>query len=84
VGEGTLLLGALDAWGAQSDLPEMPLSLRFREEPQPDDLVRYRTTVRLRRVDQKLMLRVSAPRRGTLLWKEIELGPKGDKGSGKR
>lgn len=76
-GDGTLLLGALDVWGAQSALPEIPLSLRFREEPQPDDLVRYRATLRLRRVNQKLMLRISAPRRGTLLWKELELRPRG-------
>ena len=82
--EGKLLLGALDVWGAQSDLPEIPLRLRFRKAPEPDDLVRYRATLQLRRVDQRLVLRVSAPRRGTLLFKELELGPKGVKESEKR
>jgi VWFA-related protein len=82
--EGQLLLGALDIWGVRSDLPVIPLRHRFREAPEPDDLVRYRTTLRMRRVDQKLVLQVSAPRRGTLLWKELELGPKGDEGSRER
>lgn len=75
--EGVLYLGALDVWGDESDLPAIPLRLRFREEPGPDDLVRYRVTLNLRRAKQRLVLRVSAPQRGSLLWKTLELGPEG-------
>jgi hypothetical protein len=73
--EGRLDLGALDVRGDRSDLPQVSLRFPFREEPPPGSIVRYHTKLVLRRVEQKVVFRVSAPRTGALLWKEVDLRP---------
>ncbi len=77
VAAGQLSLGALDRWGARSDLPVIPLRFELREVPKPGERARYRTTLQLRRIEQRLVFRVSAERSGALLWEEMEIGPKG-------
>jgi hypothetical protein len=75
--EGQLSMGSLDHRGGRSDMPVIPLRLKLREEPKRGGLARYRTTLKLRRIQQRVVFRFSNSKTGALLWKELELGPEG-------
>ena len=62
--ELVLSAGTLDRWGARSDLPRIPFRISRPQGVQPDAPVRSEVTLRLRNVEQKIVLHVRDPRTG--------------------
>lgn len=73
--EGTLSLGALDRWGARSDLPVVPLRLTMDRQPKPGDILRYRTVLKMRRGQQRLVFAVRDSLSGEMLWANLDYKP---------
>lgn len=73
--EATLSLGALDRWGARSDLPVVPLRLTMDRQPKPGDILRYRTTLKMRRGQQRLVFAVRDSLSGEMLWANLDYKP---------
>ena len=73
--EASLSVGALDRWGARSDLPVQTLRLNFDRQPKPGDIVRYRTTVRMSRGRQQLVFTLRDTITGEMLWAKMDYKP---------
>lgn len=73
--DATLSLGALDRWGARSDLPIVPLRLTMDRQPKPGDILRYRTTLKMRRGQQRLVFAVRDSLSGEMLWANLDYKP---------
>ncbi|HEX6899202.1 MAG TPA: VWA domain-containing protein [Thermoanaerobaculia bacterium] len=73
--EAVLSLGAMDKYGTYSDYMEIPLRLSLKEAPKPGGLARYKTSVKLRRIDQRLVFTIRDPLAGTVFWGEAEVRP---------
>jgi VWFA-related protein len=73
--EATLSLGALDRWGARSDLPVVPLRLMVDRQPRPGDVLRYRTVLKMRRAEQRLVFTLRDSLSGEMLWANLDYKP---------
>jgi VWFA-related protein len=73
--EATLALGALDRWGGRSDLPVVPLRLTTDRSPRPGDVVRYRTVLKMRHAQQRLVFTLRDSLSGEMLWANLDYKP---------
>lgn len=73
--DATLSLGALDRWGARSDLPIVPLRLTMDRQPRPGDILRYRTVLKMRRGQQRVVFAVRDSLSGEMLWANLDYKP---------
>lgn len=70
-----LRAAAVDEKGYRSDVPVTPLSVTTASPPQPGGFLRYDTTIKLRKIKQKLVLSIFDPASGRLLAAQIEITP---------
>jgi VWFA-related protein len=73
--EATLSMGALDRSGRRSDLSTVPVHLTLPAPPAPGGRVRWHTTVKLRRIQQRLVFSLRDALSGKVLWKELDFQP---------
>jgi hypothetical protein len=73
--DATLTLGALDFWGARTEMPKTPLRFLSYQEPRPGDVVRLQTTLRLRRRPQNVIFTVRDNLSGEMLWTNLGYKP---------
>jgi VWFA-related protein len=73
--EATLSTASMDKTGSFSDLTEIPLHLTLPEKPAPDAVARYHTKMKLRRIQQRLVVTVRDPLGGGAVWGETEINP---------
>jgi VWFA-related protein len=73
--EATLTAATMDKTGSFSDLTEIPLHLTLPEKPAPDAVARYHVKMKLRRVQQRLVVTVRDPLGGAAVWGETEIAP---------
>lgn len=73
--EASLSVGALDRWGARSDLPVQTVRLNFDRQPKPGDVVRYRTAVRMSRGRQQVVFTLRDSLTGEMLWAKLDYKP---------
>lgn len=73
--DATLALGALDPWGARAEMPKTPLRFLSHQEPRPGDVVRFQTTLRLRRRPQNVIFTVRDNLSGEMLWTNLGYKP---------
>jgi VWFA-related protein len=73
--EATLALGALDRWGGRSDLPVVPLRLTTDRSPRPGDVLRYRTVLKMRHAQQRLVFTLRDSLSGEMLWANLDYKP---------
>jgi VWFA-related protein len=66
-----LSVGALDRFGASSELPKIP----FKVAPAADGEARSQVTLKLRNVQQKLVFHVRDPRTGSQMVEEVAFKP---------
>ena len=71
--EATLSTASMDKTGSFSDLSEIPLHLTLPEKPAPDAVARYHTKMKLRRIQQRLVVTVRDPLGGAAVWGETEI-----------
>ncbi len=72
--QATLSMGALDEWGGRTRLGIVPLRLTLPAAPAAE-AVRYETTLKLRRVPQRLVFAVDDGLSGSRSWAELEVRP---------
>jgi VWFA-related protein len=70
-----LSLGALDRWGARSDLPMVPLRMTVDKQPKPGDVVRYRTVLKMRRARQHVVFTLRDELSGEMVWGKLDYKP---------
>jgi VWFA-related protein len=73
--EATLSVGALDRLGTRSDLPTVPVRLTLPAPPAPGGRVRWHATIKLRRIEQRLVFSLRDALSGTVLWQELDFQP---------
>jgi VWFA-related protein len=73
--EATLSTASVDKTGSFSDLTEIPLHLTLPEKPAPDAVARYHVKMKLRRIQQRLVVTVRDPLGGAAVWGETEIAP---------
>jgi len=73
VGELELRVAALDKDGHRSDIPAMPFKLTLPERPADGKFIRYETTVRLRKIDQRLTVAIVDPLSNRVLTASTEV-----------
>ena len=75
IAEIPLAIVASDEKGGRSDLPTARLRVALREVPSGRGYARFRTTVKLRRIPQKLIFTVQDVGQGGALWGEVAFTP---------
>lgn len=71
-----LAVGALDSKGDRSrQIPQVPLHMTLAAAPKPGDILRYRTSLQVRRIDQDLVFAVRDTLSGEVLWEKVEFRP---------
>lgn len=70
-----LRAAAVDEKGYRSDVPVTPLAVTTAKAPQAGGFLRYDTTLRLRKIRQKLVLSIFDPASGRLLAAQVEITP---------
>ncbi len=70
-----LRAAAVDEKGYRSDVPVTPLVISSPTAPQPGGFLRYDTTLKLRKIKQKLVLSIFDPASGRLLAAQVEITP---------
>ena len=73
--DATLTAASMDKTGSFSDLTEIPIHLTLPEKPAPDAVARYHVKMKLRRVQQRLVVTVRDPLGGAAVWGETEIAP---------
>ena len=73
--QGSLAMSVIDKTGSSSDLVELPLKLTLPAKPGPNDHARYPATVKLRRIQQRLVATVRDPLGNAVLWGEVQVAP---------
>lgn len=73
VGRLELRLAAVDDDGDRSDVPVVPLTLALDAPSEPERILVHRTTVRLRRSTEKLIVAIHDPVGGSLFTRTLEL-----------
>jgi len=75
VAELPLAVAALDDKGRRVDLPETLLHFRIAAIPAASRTLRFRTTLKLRRVEQRLVFAIADSRTGAVLTTELAVHP---------
>lgn len=75
VAELELRIAAVDANGDRSDIPVVPLRMTLDQAPPAGAHLRYDTKVRLRRIDQRLIVAIFDPLSGRILTAEADVKP---------
>jgi VWFA-related protein len=75
VAEVPLLVAALDKQGGRAELPGSVLHFRFAALPAAKAVARFRTSLKLRRIDQRLVFAVPDAQSGAVLTTDIEVHP---------
>lgn len=70
-----LRVAALDDSSRQSEVPSVPLEFRFKERPEAGKAVPYRTTLKLRRAEQVLVVSITDVVGGRSLTSRVEVAP---------
>ena len=73
--EATLTTATMDKTSSFSGLTEVPLHLTLPEKPAPDAVARYHVKMKLRRIQQRLIVTVRDPLGGGAVWGETEIKP---------
>jgi VWFA-related protein len=73
--QAILSMGALDEWGGRTRLESVPLRLTLPAAPGPDVYARYETTLKLRKVRQRLVFAVNDGLSDSRSWAEVEVKP---------
>ena len=73
--QATLSMGALDDWGGRTRLASQPLRLTLPAAPGPDVFARYETTLKLRRIPQRLVFAVNDGLSDSRSWAELKVKP---------
>jgi VWFA-related protein len=73
VSELELRMAAVDANGDRSDVPVVPLRMTLEQAPPADAFLRYDTKIRLRRIDQHLIVAIFDPVGGRILTAETDV-----------
>ena len=76
VAEMELRIAAVDANGDRSDIPVVPLRMTLDQPPPAGAYLRYDTKLRLRRIDQHLVVAIFDPLSGRIMTAETDI--KGD------
>lgn len=63
----------LDKYGSRSEVQMTPLRLTISRPPGPESFIRYETTLKLRRVQQRLVLTMSDLAGDGQVWGELDL-----------
>src|SRR6202035_2451575 len=75
VAEVPLLVATLDKQGGRAELPGSVLHLRFAALPAAKAVARFRTSLKLRRIDQRLVFPVPDAQSGVVLTTDLEVHP---------
>jgi VWFA-related protein len=75
VAEVPLLVAALDKQGGRAELPGSVLHLRFASLPNARAVARFHTSLKLRRIDQRLVFAVPDEQSGAVLTTDLEVHP---------
>ncbi len=75
VGRVELRVAVLDAKGATTETPVVPLDLRLESQPQAGAVLNYSTKLKLRRTKQTLVVAISDVANGTILSTSVEVDP---------
>jgi hypothetical protein len=75
VADVPLLVAALDKQGGRAELPGSVLHLRFAALPGAKAVARFRTSLKLRRIDQRLVFAVPDAQSGAVLTADVEVHP---------
>ena len=75
VAEMELRIAALDENGDRSDIPVVPLRMTLDQPPPPEAYLRYDTKIRLRRIQQHLIVAIFDPLSGRILTAETDVKP---------
>jgi hypothetical protein len=70
-----LRVAALDESSRQSEVPSVPLEMRFKSKPEAGKAIPYTTEVEVRRVQQVLVVSVTDVVGGRTLTNRVELAP---------
>lgn len=70
-----LSVGALDKYGARSDLPQVHIKVSLPEGTEADTPVRSQVTLKLRKTQQRLVFQVRDPETGSSLAGEVSFQP---------
>lgn len=73
--QARLSMGALDEWGGRTKMNVVPLRLALQGQPGPDSYARYETTLKLRKVPQRLVFTVEDAAGGGEAWAELDVRP---------
>jgi VWFA-related protein len=79
VAELELRIAAVDANGDRSDVPVVPLRMSLDEAPPGEAFLRYDTKIRLRRIQQHLIVAIFDPLGGRILTAEADVPPADEK-----
>ncbi len=75
VAEMELRVAAVDENGDRSDIPVVPLRMTLEQPPPPEAYLRYDTKIRLRRIEQHLIVAIFDPLSGRILTAEADVKP---------
>lgn len=75
VAEAPLAVAALDGQGGRAEIPLARLRVTVKEVPKAGGLARFETTLRLRRVPQRLVFTVRDEVNGDTMWQEVAFAP---------
>jgi hypothetical protein len=75
VAEMELRVAAIDENGDRSDVPVVPLRMSLDQAPPAEAHLRYDTKIRLRRIEQHLIVAIFDPLSGRILTAEADVKP---------
>lgn len=75
ISEMELRVAALDVKGDRSDMPVIPLRLTTKEAPQPGRFAKYQTKLKLRRIEQQLVIAIYDPLSGRTALGQVQWKP---------
>jgi hypothetical protein len=75
VAEMELRVAAVDENGDRSDVPVVPLRMTLDQPPPAEAYLRYDTKIRLRRIQQHLIVAIFDPLSGHILTAEADVKP---------
>jgi VWFA-related protein len=75
IAEAPLAVAALDRRGGRAQIPGSKLRVAVKEPPKAGGYARFQTTLRLRRIPQRLVFTVRDEVNGVAIWQEVEVQP---------
>jgi VWFA-related protein len=75
IAEAPLAVAALDEKGGRAEVPTSKLRVAVKEPPKAGGYARFQTTLRLRRMPQRLVFTVRDEVKGDTIWQEVDVKP---------